>query len=58
MKVADQYIKLVEWSEEDHYFHEKYGLNGAQVVKNTNIERMVDGIQLRRAASFLKELAI
>ncbi len=40
------------------YFHNKYSLQAAQVVKNINIERMVDGIQLRRAINFLKELNI
>lgn len=40
------------------YFHNKYALKAAQVVKNLNIERMVDGIQLRRALNFLKELTI
>ncbi len=38
------------------YFHKKYHLNATQVVKNINIEHMVDGIQLRRAINFLKEL--
>ncbi|RLE20108.1 MAG: hypothetical protein DRJ65_18905 [Acidobacteria bacterium] len=38
------------------YFHKKYGLEAAQVVKNLHNERMVDGIQLRRAANFLREL--
>ncbi len=38
------------------YFHKKYGLEAAQVVKNINDERMVNGIQLRRAESFLREL--
>jgi len=41
-----------------HYFHEKYGFKAAQVVKNTNVERMVEGIELRRAADFLNELII
>ncbi len=38
------------------YFHKKYGFKAAQVVKNLHNERMVDGIQLRRAADFLREL--
>jgi hypothetical protein len=38
------------------YFHNKYGLEAVQVVKNLHNERMVDGIQLRRAADFLLEL--
>lgn len=38
------------------YFHKKYGLEAAQVVKNIHDERMVDGIQLRRAEAFLKDL--
>ncbi len=40
------------------YFHNKYALEAAQVVKNINVERMVDGIQLRRTLNFLKELSI
>jgi predicted AAA+ superfamily ATPase len=41
-----------------HYFQNKYGMNATQLVKNISIERMVEGVALRRAASFLKELAI
>lgn len=40
------------------YFHNKYGLKATQVVKNINIEHMVDGIPLRKATNFLKELAV
>ena len=40
------------------YFHNKYALKAAQVVKNINVERMVDGLQLRRTLNFLKELSI
>lgn len=38
------------------YFHNKYGFEAAQVVKNLHNERMVDGIQLCRASNFLKKL--
>ena len=41
-----------------HYFNKKYGMSAVQLVKNTNIERMVEGVALRRAAGFLKELAL
>jgi hypothetical protein len=41
-----------------HYFHKKYGMSATQLVKNTNIERMVEGVALRRAANFLKEAAV
>ena len=41
-----------------HYFHKKYALKAAQIVKNINVERLFDGIQLRRATNFLKELEI
>ncbi len=41
-----------------YYFHKKYNLEAAQVVKNSNIERMVEGVQLRRAQNFLKELSL
>jgi len=41
-----------------HYFHKKYNLEAVQLVKNLHTERMVNGIQLRRARSFLKELSL
>ena len=41
-----------------HYFHKKYKMEATQVVKNTNIERMVEGVQLRQAQVFLKELSL
>jgi len=40
------------------YFHNKYFMKSAQVVKHLNTERMVNGIQLRRAMNFLEELSI
>ncbi len=40
------------------YFHDKYSLSALQVVKNITTERIVDGIALRRAVPFLKELAL
>ena len=40
------------------YFHGKYGLKAVQVVKNLNIERIKDGIELRRAVNLLKGLAV
>ena len=40
------------------YFHKKYNLKGAQIVKNLKTERMEKGIQLRRAVNFLKDLMI
>jgi hypothetical protein len=33
-------------------------MSAAQLVKNISTERMVEGIALRRAANFLKELTI
>jgi predicted AAA+ superfamily ATPase len=41
-----------------HYFHKKYSLKAVQVVKNLSTERLVSDIPLRRATSFLKELAL
>ncbi len=41
-----------------HYFHKKYALKAAQIVKNINVECLVNGIPLRRAADFLKELNV
>ena len=40
------------------YFYKKYHMDAVQVVKNINVERMVDGVQLRRAENFLKELTL
>jgi hypothetical protein len=40
------------------YFHNKYSLKAVQVVKNLATERMINDISLRRATSFLKELAV
>jgi len=40
------------------YFHDKYSIAAVQVVKNITTERMVNGIALRRAVPFLKELAL
>ena len=40
------------------YFHNKYDMKAVQVVKNINIEHIVNGIQLRKATNFLKELVI
>ncbi len=40
------------------YFHNKYNLNATQIVKNIRVEQMVEGIQLRGAQNFLKELNI
>ncbi len=41
-----------------HYFHKKYNMEAAQIVKNISVERMVGGVQLRRAQVFLKELSL
>lgn len=40
------------------YFQQKYSLAAVQVVKNLPTERLVNGIPLRQATSFLKELAV
>jgi predicted AAA+ superfamily ATPase len=40
------------------YFQQKYSLPAVQVVKNISTEQLKNGIPLRRAATFLKELAI
>lgn len=41
-----------------HYFHQKYGFEAVQLVKNLNVERVENTIQVRRAVNYLKELAI
>ncbi len=41
-----------------NYFHKKYSLPAVQVIKNIATERLVGTIPLRRATTFLKELAI
>lgn len=40
------------------YFHKKYSLKAVQVVKNLSTERLINGIPLRRATSFLQELEL
>ena len=40
------------------YFHEKYSFKAVQVVKNLATERQIQTVALRRATSFLKELAM
>lgn len=40
------------------YFQKKYSLQAVQVIKNLSTERLVNGISLRRATSFLKELKV
>lgn len=40
------------------YFHQKYSLEAVQVVKNLATERLVRGIPLRRATSFLRDLEL
>ena len=39
-------------------FQQKYGFEAILLVKNLNVERMENSIQLRRAVNFLKELAV
>ncbi|HID70062.1 MAG TPA: ATP-binding protein [Desulfobacterales bacterium] len=41
-----------------HYFNKKYDMDAVQVVKNLRVERMVDGVQLRQAEKFLKDLSL
>lgn len=40
------------------YFHEKYGIPAVQLVKNLRQERLDHGIELRRAADWLKQLSL
>ena len=40
------------------YFHKKYSLKAVQVVKNLSTERLINGIPLRSATSFLQELEL
>ncbi len=40
------------------YFQQKYSLPAMQVIKNLSTERLVNGIPLRQATTFLKELAV
>jgi len=38
------------------YFHKRYGIPAIQLVKNLRLERVVDGILLRKASRYLSEL--
>ena len=40
------------------YFHKKYQIAAIQLVKNIQMERISDGIELRKAYSYLKNLKI
>lgn len=61
--VEDQPVMLIEAKLTDseptpalRYFHTKYGLPAVQVVRHLRQERMADGITVRRAFNFLREL--
>ena len=38
------------------YFYERYGIPAIQLVKNLRLEQVVDGIELRKASSYLSSL--
>ena len=38
------------------YFHKRYGIPAIQLVKNLQLEQVVDGIELRKASSYLSNL--
>lgn len=38
------------------YFHKRYGIPAIQLVKNLQLERVVDGIELRKASPYLSKL--
>ncbi|MBW1786596.1 MAG: hypothetical protein JRK53_08280 [Deltaproteobacteria bacterium] len=40
------------------YFHHKYDIPAVQVVRHIRTERMVDGIELRRAFDYLSSLVL
>lgn len=40
------------------YFHKKYQIAAIQLVKNLQMERISNGIELRKAYSYLKDLSI
>ncbi|MBW1790348.1 MAG: ATP-binding protein, partial [Deltaproteobacteria bacterium] len=40
------------------YFHQKYAIPAVQVVRHIRTERMVDGIELRRAFDYLSSLVL
>ena len=38
------------------YFHKRYGIPAIQLVKNLQLEQVVDGIELRKASRYLSNL--
>ena len=38
------------------YFHKRYGVPAIQLVKNLQLEQVVDGIELRKASRYLSNL--
>ena len=57
-----QINKIVVWAlfypMQPYPFHQKYGFEALQLVKNLNVERTGTGIQLLRAVNFLKDWLI
>jgi len=60
---ANEIVEIIEAKTRDKeasqnlkYFCHKYGLKGTQVVKELNREKTVNGIDIRKAHSYLKEL--
>jgi len=40
------------------HFHKRYGIPAIQLVKNLRLEQVVDGIELRKASSYLSSLEL
>ena len=38
------------------YFHKRYGIPAIQLVKNLQLEQVVDGMELRKASNYLSNL--
>ena len=38
------------------YFHKRYGIPAIQLVKNLQLEQVVEGIELRKASRYLSSL--
>jgi hypothetical protein len=40
------------------YFHKRYGIPAIQLVKNLRLEQVIEGIELRKASRYLRDLVM
>lgn len=63
--LAKKMVPLIEATQSEteispslRYFHQKYGIPAMQFVRYLRQERLVEGIELRRAFDYLRGLAM